>query len=76
MPSGKNHDFTVEDKAAFGQIRECGDEFRKFADLIDLAWIDVYGHVSDTVIERLHQKSEMLGRGTVVVHEFYAGFAR
>jgi len=54
----------------------CGDEFPKFADLISLARIDVYGHVSDAVIERLHQKSQMLGRGTVVVHEFYAGFDR
>ena len=51
-------------------------EFRKFADLIDLSRIEVYGRVSDAVRERLHQKARMLGRGSVVVHEFYAGFAR
>ena len=51
-------------------------EFRKFADLIDLSMIEVYGRVSDAVRERLHQKARMLGRGSVVVHEFYAGFAR
>ncbi len=53
-----------------------GTEFRKFADLIDLETIAVYGRVSGAVLERLHQKARMLGRGTVEVHEFYAGFAR
>ena len=51
-------------------------EFRKFSDLIDLASIEVYGRVSDAVLERLHQKARMLGRGTVTVHDYYAGFAR
>jgi hypothetical protein len=54
----------------------CGDEFRKFADLIDLSSIDVYGSVSDAVVERLHAKARMLGRGTVAVHGLHAGFAR
>lgn len=53
-----------------------GAEFRKFGDFIDLSRIEVYGRVSEAVLERLHQKARMLGRGTVVVHEFYAGFAR
>jgi hypothetical protein len=53
-----------------------GAEFRKFADLIDLLRIEVYGQVGDAVLERLQQKARMLGRGTVVVHDFYAGFAR
>lgn len=52
------------------------DEFRNFADLIDLSRIEVYGAVSDGVRERLHQKARMLGSGTVAVHELYAGFAR
>lgn len=51
-------------------------EFRKFADLIDLLKIEVYGRVSDVVLKRLHQKARMLGKGTVAVHEFYAGFSR
>ena len=51
-------------------------QFRKFADLVDLSRIEVYGRVSEAVLERLHQKARMLGRGTVAVHEFYAGFAR
>ena len=52
------------------------DEFRKFSDLIDLVRIEVYGQVSDDVLERLQQKAKMLGRGTVAVHDFYAGFTR
>lgn len=51
-------------------------EFRKFADLIDLSRIEVYGAVSDGVLERLHRKARMLGSETVVVHELYAGFWR
>jgi hypothetical protein len=51
-------------------------EFRKFAELVDLLRIEVYGAVSDGVRERLHQKARMLGSGTVAVHELYAGFAR
>jgi len=51
-------------------------EFRKFADLIDLLRIEVYGRVSEAALKRLHQKARMLGTGTVAVHEFYAGFAR
>ena len=53
-----------------------GAEFRKFADLIELSRIDVYGRVSEVVLERLHRKARMLGSGTVAVHELYAGFAR
>lgn len=53
-----------------------GAEFRRFADLIDLLKIEVYGRVSDAVLERLHQKARMLGAGTVAMHELYAGFAR
>ncbi len=53
-----------------------GPEFRKFSGLIDLEKIEVYGSVSDGVLERLHQKARMLGNATVTVHQFHAGFAR
>jgi hypothetical protein len=53
-----------------------GAEFRKFADLIELSRIEIYGRVSDGVLEQLHEKARMLGNGTVAVHELYAGFAR
>lgn len=51
-------------------------EFRKFAHLIELSKIEVYGRVSEAVLNRLRQKARMLGSGTVAVYEFYAGFAR
>jgi len=53
-----------------------GTEFLKFRDLINLSRIEVYGRVSDAVLERLHQKARTLGTGIVAVHEFYAGFTR
>jgi hypothetical protein len=53
-----------------------GAEFRKFADLIDLVRIQVYGKVSDAVLERLQQKARMLGTGAVVTHDYHAGFTR
>jgi len=52
------------------------DEFARFADLLDLARIDVYGEVSDPVLERLNRKARLLGDGAVGVHPLQAGFAR
>ena len=51
-------------------------EFRKFATLLNLLKIDVYGRVSESVISRLEEKAEALGSGTLTIHEFYAGFTR
>jgi hypothetical protein len=38
--------------------------------------IEIYGEPSDNLLKRLRQKAQMLGNGTVVVHELHAGFAR
>jgi len=54
-----------------------GPEFRKFAELIDLRSIDLYGRPSDAALEQLHEKAKMLGEnGRVLVHELQAAFAR
>jgi hypothetical protein len=53
-----------------------GPKFRGFADLIRLRSIDVYGRPSRAVVERLHQKAEMIGGGTVTLHTMEAGFTR
>src|SRR5688572_5651988 len=46
------------DSASLEFHMEVGNaEFRKFADLIDLTRIEVYGHISDAVLERLHLKA-------------------
>ncbi|HEX2152571.1 MAG TPA: hypothetical protein VHL52_01155 [Acidimicrobiia bacterium] len=51
--------------------------FQKFADLIDLFSIEVYGRPSDEVLSLLEDKAAMLGEGgRVEVHERHAGFLR
>jgi hypothetical protein len=65
------------DSAALEFHMEVGEaEFRKFADLVELSSIAVYGEVSDAALERLNRKGRMLGRGTVAVHRVEAGFTR
>ncbi len=65
------------DSAALVRHMEIGDaEFRKFGDLVELSSIAVYGDVDDGVLERLHAKARMLGRGSVSVHPRCAGFSR
>ncbi|MDA1358909.1 hypothetical protein O1R50_04705 [Glycomyces luteolus] len=53
-----------------------GPKFRAFGALIRLRSIDVFGRPSPAVVERLHQKAEMLGGGTVTLHTLEAGFTR
>ena len=65
------------DSAALEFHMEVGDaKFREFADLVDLSSIAVYGEVSDAALQRLNQKAQMLGTGTVAVHRLQAGFGR
>ncbi len=52
------------------------DEFRKFSDYLELFKIDVYGEVSESVIEKLQLKAAMLGNATVSIHDYKAGFIR
>jgi quinol monooxygenase YgiN len=53
-----------------------GPAFRRFTNLVEMSGIEVYGKPSDSLLERLRAKAAMLGSGTVVVHDFHAGFAR
>jgi hypothetical protein len=53
-----------------------GSAFRKFAELIRMERIDIYGKVSDGVMARLREKASMLGSGAVVTHRLQAGFFR
>jgi hypothetical protein len=50
--------------------------FAKFAGLIRLSTMDVYGKPSDQLLEQMQQKVRMLGDATVTVHELHAGFDR
>jgi hypothetical protein len=53
-----------------------GPVFAKFADLLVLQTIDVYGSPSEKVVEQLRRKAQLLGTATVTVHDRQAGFAR
>ena len=53
-----------------------GPVFAKFADLVVLRTIDVYGSPSENVLEQLRRKAELLGTATVTMHDRQTGFAR
>ena len=55
-------------------VKVAGPAFPKFAQFIKLLTIDVYGKVSDNLLEQMRQKAQLLGNGTVIVHELHAGF--
>lgn len=57
-------------------MKVAGPAFPKFAQFIRLLTIDVYGKLSDDLLEQMRKKARMLGNGTVRVHELHAGFAR
>jgi hypothetical protein len=53
-----------------------GPVFAKFADLVVLRTIDIYGSPSEKVVEQLRRKAELLGTATVTLHDREAGFTR
>ena len=53
-----------------------GPAFRRFAGLLTLKSIDVYGEPSAEALEKLHEKARTLGSGGVTVHPPQAGFSR
>jgi quinol monooxygenase YgiN len=50
--------------------------FARFADLLELRTIDIYGSPSAKVVDQLQRKAELLGTATVSVHDRQAGFVR
>ena len=57
-------------------MKVAGQAFPKFAQFIELLTIDVYGKLSDDLLEQVRQKARILGNGAVLVHESCVGFAR
>ena len=57
-------------------MRVAAGVFAKFAGLITLTTVDVYGVASDAVLSALRAKARMLGAATVRVHSMHAGFSR
>ena len=65
------------DSASLGfHMKVAGPAFSKFVEFVKLLTIDVYGNPGDDLLEQMQKKAQLLGNGTVVVHEFQAGFAR
>jgi len=57
-------------------MKVAGPAFPKFAQFVKLLSIDVYGKLTDDLLEQVRRKAQMLGNGTVVVHRLHAGVAR
>ncbi len=53
-----------------------GPLFRRFADLLTLARVDVYGEAGEAALEQIRGKAQLLGNAPVVVHDLHAGFTR
>ena len=57
-------------------LQVAGPLFRKFADLVTLSSIHIYGQPSETALGQLREKLRILGAGDVIVHQPHAGFVR
>ena len=50
--------------------------FRRFADLLTLRTMEIYGTPTAQVLDQLRAKVRLLGAATLEVHDLHAGFAR
>jgi quinol monooxygenase YgiN len=57
-------------------LEVAGPLFQRFADLVTLSSIHIYGEPSVTALAQLREKLRMLGAGDVIVHTPHAGFVR
>ncbi|ELY88318.1 hypothetical protein [Natrialba taiwanensis] len=53
-----------------------GSEFPPIGAFITLEAIDVYGQLSENLVQQLQAKASTLGTGRVVVHDRFQGFNR
>ena len=53
-----------------------GPLFEPIGEFITMRSIDVYGRPDDAIVQSLRQKAEMLGGGSVRVHDLHVGFDR
>jgi hypothetical protein len=57
-------------------MKVAGSLFPRYAHLVRLVTIDVYGEPTDAVLEQLRNKAQTLGSASVTVHELHAGVDR
>jgi hypothetical protein len=53
-----------------------GPRFGRFADLVTLSSIHIYGEPSEKALRQLRDKARLLGSGDVIVQALHAGFSR
>lgn len=53
-----------------------GPAFRRFADLITLSSIRIYGKPSEKALAQLQEKAHLLGSEDVIVQDLHTGFSR
>ena len=53
-----------------------GHRFGRFADLVTLSSIHIYGEPSEKLLKQSREKARLLGRGDVVADALHAGFSR
>ena len=53
-----------------------GPVFRRFAELLTLVNVDVYGKASEAALEQIRGKARFLGNAPVRIHDLHAGFSR
>jgi hypothetical protein len=57
-------------------LHVAGPLFAKFAGLVTLSSIHIYGEPSETALDHLREKLRILGAGEVIVNAPYVGFVR
>ena len=57
-------------------LEVAGPRFRRFADLVTMESIIIFGRPSERVLRQLNDKARLLGAGAVTVREPHAGFSR
>ena len=57
-------------------MKVAGPMFGRFAELLQLLTMDVYGDPSDALLDLLRAKARMLGAGQLTVHRLHAGLSR
>jgi hypothetical protein len=53
-----------------------GPRFGRFAELVMLSSIHIYGEPSGKAMRQLHDKARLLGSGNLIVQDLHAGFSR
>jgi hypothetical protein len=57
-------------------MRVGADLFRRFAGLLTMRTMEIYGESSADLVKAMRTKAAMLGTADVQVHDFHAGFTR